>query len=72
MFIVPYNENKWVSYGMKKQEKIFAKELPTDLGAVGKLLDDALSDFPNQFDTLLNSVAKGFKKFFSPPLIEKD
>ena len=57
---------------MKKPEKDIAKELPTDFGAVGKLLDDALSDLPNQFDTLLNSGAKGFKKFFSPPLIEKD
>ena len=52
---------------MKKSEERIAKELPTDFGAVGKLLDDALSDLPNQYDTLLNSVAKGFKKFFSPP-----
>ena len=57
---------------MKKPDKDIAKELPTDFGAIGKLLDDALSDLPNQFDTLLNSVAKGFKKFFSPPSIEKN
>ena len=57
---------------MKKPDKDIAKELPTDFGAVGKLLDDALSDLPNQFDSLLDSIAKGFKLFFSPPFIERD
>ena len=57
---------------MKKPDKDIAKELPTDFGDVGKLLDDALSDLPNKYNNLLDSAAEGFKKFFSPPFIEKD
>mgnify|MGYP001216915047 CR=1 FL=1 len=57
---------------MKKSTKDVYKGLPTDFGAIGKLLDDASSDLPNKFDSLLDSAANGFKKFFSPPFIEKD
>ena len=56
---------------MKKPKKNIDKGLSTDFGAVGKLLDDASSDLPVRFDSFLDSVAAGFKKFFSPPLIEK-
>ena len=54
---------------MKKSNKNIAKGLPTDFGAVGKLLDDSLIDLPGKFDALLDSVENGFKKFFSPPHI---
>ena len=57
---------------MKKPKKDNDISFPTDLGAIGKLLDDASSDLPNQFDNLLDSIAKGFKLFFSPPFIERD
>ena len=46
--------------------------LPTDFGAVGKLLEDASNDLPKKIDNLLDSVSEGFKKFFSPPLIKRD
>ena len=54
---------------MKKPKKDINKGLPTDFGAVGKLLDEASSDLPKQFENLLDSIAEGFKKFFSPPFI---
>ena len=53
---------------MKKSKKDTAKGLPTDFGALGKLLDDAFIDLPDKFDGLLDSVKGGFKKFLSPPL----
>ena len=53
---------------MKKPKKDIGKGLPTDFGIVGKYLDDVSSDLPNKFDSFLDSVAKGFKKFLSPPL----
>ena len=53
-------------------KKDINKGLPTDFGAVGKLLDDALSNLPNKYDSLVDSIAGGFKKFFSPPFIIKD
>ena len=57
---------------MKKTKKNIDKGLPTDFGSVGKLLDDASNDLPNQFANLLDSVAEGFQKFFSPPYIKRD
>ena len=41
---------------MKKKTKDTYKGLPTDFGAVGKLLDDASSDLPKQFHNLLDSI----------------
>ena len=52
---------------MKIPKRDFAKGLPTDFGAVGKLLDEAVSDLPNKFDNFLNAIEDGFKNFFSPP-----
>ncbi len=66
------NDHGGVIYGMKKPKKEIDKRLPTNFGALGKLLDDASSDLSNQFDSFLDSVEKGFKKFLSPPMIEKD
>ena len=57
---------------MKKTNKSIEKGLPTDFGAVGKLLDDASSNLPNQFVSFLDSLEAGFKKFFSPPKIENN
>ena len=57
---------------MKQLKKNINKVLPTDFGAVGKILDDASNDLPKQFDNLLDSVAEGFNKFFSPPYIKRD
>ncbi len=57
---------------MKKLKKEIDKSLPTDFGALGKLLDDASSDLSNQFENFIDSVEEGFKNFFSQPLIEKD
>ena len=57
---------------MKKNHKNIDKRLPTDFGAVGKLLDDASSDLPNQFNSFIDSIEVGFKKFFSPPKIENN
>ena len=57
---------------MKNNKKNIEKGLPTNFGAVGKLLDDASSDLPNQFVSFLDSVETGFKKFFSPPKIENN
>ena len=51
---------------MKKTNHNIKKGLPTDFGAVGKFLDDALSDLPNQFNSFSDSIEVGFKKFFSP------
>ena len=55
-----------------KKKKNLDMGLPTDFGVIGKLLDDASNDLPNQFGCFLDSIELGFKKFFSPPLIEKD
>ena len=57
---------------MEKMNKDTNKILSTDFGVIGKLLDDASNDLPNQFGSFLDSIAVGFNKFFSPPLIEKD
>ena len=57
---------------MKKPKKDNDISFPTDLGAIGKLLDDASSDLPNQFVSFLDAVETGFKKFFSPPKIENN
>ena len=57
---------------MNKLKKNFDKRLPTDFGIIGKYLDDASSDLPNQFESFLNSVEEGFKQFFSPPFIVQD
>ena len=56
---------------MKKKKNI-DMGLPTDFGDIGKLLDDSSNDLPNQVGSFLDSIEVGFKKFFSPPLIEKD
>ena len=57
---------------MKKPGKAINRQLPTDFGVVGKLLDDASSDLPNQYKGFLDSIKGGFKKFFSPPNINTD
>ena len=57
---------------MKKPRKAINLQLPTDFGVVGKLLDDASSDLPNQFNSFIDSIEVGFKKFFSPPIIENN
>ena len=54
---------------MKKSTKNITKGLPTDFGAVGRLLDNSFIDLPSKYDALLDSVENGFKKFFSPPHI---
>ena len=51
---------------MKKSNN---KGLPTDFGFIGNILDDASSDLPYKFESLLDSIEEGFKKFFSPPKI---
>ena len=57
---------------MKKPGKAINRQLPTDFGVVGKLLDDASSDLPNRFESFLDSIKGGFKKFLSPPNINTD
>ena len=52
---------------MKKTKKDTAKGLPTDFGALGKLIDDTFIDLPDKFNALLDSVKDGFRKIFSPP-----
>ena len=72
VYTLPRNGSSGVIYCMKKPNKDIDKELPTDCSAVGKLLDDALCDLPNQLESFLDSVAEGFKKLFPSPFIEKD
>ena len=57
---------------MKKLQKDIHKELPTDFGAVGQMLDDASIDLPKKFDSLIDSIENGFMEFLSPPCIEID
>ena len=58
-----------VSYDMKKlkkMKKVIDKELPTDCSAVGKLLDDALCDLPNQLESFLdsNNIRLNFREIY--------
>ena len=57
---------------MKKHKKSINRQLPTDFGVIGKLLDDASSDLPNRFESFFDSIEGGFKKFLSPPNINTD
>ena len=55
-----------IKLGELKKLRKLKNDIDKGFPAFGKLLDNALEDFPDKTERIINNASRGFNKFFSP------